>query len=169
MAVNAILTHMRDLLSLHRLLLEISTSKRQALVDNQVNELAGLVHKESRLMKQITETQQEWRKAVSQLLISQGKLPKSSLTLADIAQWITPEDSRRELLALQEQLLDLIQELKQQNTRNQQLIEQSLDYINYSIDLVSGGGSQEVVYDNPAASGKARSAADRAYNFDTRA
>lgn len=169
MAVTAILTHMRQLLSLHRTLLETGEGKKEALIHNQVNELAGWVNKESRLIKQITETQHEWRTSVFLLLTSLGKKPSSLLTITDISQWITPEESRKELLDLHRQLLDLIQELKQQNTRNQQLIERSLDYINYSIDLVSGGNSQEVVYGNPTASSKAGNGAHRYYNFDTRA
>ena len=168
MAVSEMLTHMEQLLVLHDALLEASEGKRQAIVANQVDQLAAWTSKESRLMKQVTERQSLWRDAVAAFLASRGMKPTSSLTTAQIADMIAPGREKDRLNHLQEQLLGRIQELKANIGRNQRLIEKSLEVINYSVDLLYGDNEQESVYHNPAQTSHSASGA-RNIRFDTRA
>lgn len=169
MTADAILAPMKTMLDLHRTLLETSEGKRQAILGNQVSELAGWVNKETRLMKQVSEAQKQWRTAIMQFLVGRGMMPRSSITLDEIAELVEPEETRIALLDLQRQLMDLLLELKERNANNQQLIEKSLDYVNYSLDLVYGASGQDVVYGNPVSKGNANGAAQRYFQFDTRA
>lgn len=169
MSAMMIIAHMKDLLSLHRTLLEWSDSKKQSIIDNQVNDLAQWVNKEMRMMKKIAETQERWREAVSEFLASKGMKPDHSTTITDIAGFLEHEADRTELTGLQQQLLEAIQELKTRNALNQQLIEQSLAYINYSIDLYTGGFAQEATYRNPAQNKPSPAGGKHKVRFDTRA
>ena len=169
MTMNAVLSHMEDMLSLHQLLLDVSEGKKQAIIANQVKDLAEWVSKESRLMKQVTAKQNLWRDTVAGLLVSLGRNPENSMTIADIAALVAPNEGGHQLLSLQQQLLDIIHELKARNQSNQQLIEQSLAFINYSLELSSGGFGQEMVYHNPSHSGQQLNGNILNNRFDTRA
>lgn len=67
----------------------------------------------------------------------------------------------------QKQLLGTIRDLREKNQLNQQLIEHSIKYIDYSLDLVAGPPIDEVVYHNPQQQVSSNMKPNR--RFDTRA
>ena len=162
------IARLTDLLATHQALRDVVESKRRALVANEVDELAGYVNQETRLLKQITEQDRLWKAEVQQFVAERGLKTNRSYTVAEIMQLIDRPSEREELNRVQFELLDVIVNIKQTNAFNGRLIAQSLDFIDYSLDLTGGGFEQEAVYHNPAQSGSNAKGNTGRTRFDAR-
>ncbi|MNV89067.1 FlgN protein [compost metagenome] len=65
----------------------------------------------------------------------------------------------------QKNLIEAISKLKERNSLNQKLVEQSLAFIDYSLDLVIGAPEDDMMYQNP----QRQKNNNRLGIFDTRA
>ena len=112
--------------------------KKDILVNNQVSELAVVMKQESNVMKQIATTESVWRDEVVKFLAANGLKADPQITVTEILKLVFNVDDRQALSAAQQALLATVDELRELSTLNQELIEQSLNFINYSIDLIYG-------------------------------
>lgn len=168
MAVSLMIKQMEDLLALQQSLQQIGEQKRQAILGNRIDELSMWVNRESRLIKQLAEKQAAWRQAVANVLARRGIHPESSMTMADIAGMIRPEEGRDKVLRLQGELLGVIRRVREDNERNRQLIEQSLEFVQYTLELAGGYREQDVIYERPTQAHKPQDGTVR-NRFDARA
>lgn len=145
MPIQRVIEQMRILNELHGRLLDIANRKKDALIVNAIDEINSLVNQEVKLVRQIAATDAERLEEIGLFLQGQGVIA-DSVTISDIVKLVFHADERRELLEQREQLLGTIGQLKGLNEVNQQLIEQSLAYLDYSLDVVSGGSESDVVY-----------------------
>lgn len=149
MSVKDLIQTMDQLNQIHESLLELSKSKTSILVQNQVDQLNQIVNKENSLMKQITKLDHQRIDIISQFLLLKGYKPNAKITVDDLTKLVFKAEEKMALKSAQEKLLGTIEQLKQLNQVNQKLIEQSLAYIEYSMDLVLGPPEDEVVYHKP--------------------
>ena len=166
MPIKIVIDHLEQLNVLHRKLLSMGEQKREVLIANQVNEFAVFVNQESKLLKQVAETEAAWRAAIIQFVEANGLKPTPSFTVTEIMKLVFNAEDRQALSDAHQALMETITLLKDMNAVNQQLIEQSLSFINYSLDLYMGDSGQDVVYRNPAQAGSTQSGKRRV--FDTR-
>jgi flagellar biosynthesis/type III secretory pathway chaperone len=150
MPIQAVIEKLNVLGGLHRTLYELAERKKTVLINNQVNELAALVNQESKMMKQVAEADVVWREAIVHFVQSNGVKPSPSMTVSDILKLVFNAEDRKALQDAQQELLRTIHQLKEINALNQQMIEQSLSFIDYSIDLFMGDTGQSATYNNPA-------------------
>jgi flagellar biosynthesis/type III secretory pathway chaperone len=68
--------------------------------------------------------------------------------VGDLIKLVKAEDEKA-LADKQKQLLETIEKLRELNQLNQKLIEQSLAFIEYSMDLVLGPSEDNATYQNP--------------------
>jgi len=170
MPIKAVIDHIDALHALHRTLLQLGERKREALVNNQVNELAAIVNQENKLVKQVADVEAKWRAAIVHFVAAAGLRPNPSMTVSDILQLVADPADQRRVQDSQQQLFDTIKQIESVNANNQKLIEQSLAYINYSLDLYTGGFGQDPIYGNPSQSGTTYNAKGKKNAwFDTRA
>ncbi|MEO3947268.1 flagellar protein FlgN [Gorillibacterium sp. CAU 1737] len=149
MSIQALREEMEQLIRLHDALLELSTAKTQVLVENNVEELNRIVHKEANLVRQVTECERRRMEAIDRFLISKGFHPTPSITVTEVVRLIFRMEDKQAILQLQQELSSRLAELKKRNEHNRQLIEQSLGYLNLSLDLMIGPPDDDTVYRNP--------------------
>ena len=166
-SIQAMIERLAQLDELHRALLHLGEQKRDVLIRNKVNELSVLVNQEIKLLKQAYEAENGWRTAIAEFLQSNGIQAGSSVTVTNISAFFDNEEDRRKLQELQQSLMRSIEGLKVTNNQNQQLIEQSLAFINYSLDLLMGDSGDDPIYHNPVRTPAAGQQGRRL--FDTRA
>lgn len=166
MPITAVIEKLEELNVLHLKLLDMGQLKKTVLVNNQVNELALFVSQESKLLKRVAETEAEWRNAIVAFLKDSGMKPDPSFTVTDIIKLVYNVEDRRRLTDAHQALMRTIGQLKDSNALNQELIEQSLAFINYSMDLYMGDPGQDATYQNPAQATAMHS--DKRRMFDTR-
>jgi flagellar biosynthesis/type III secretory pathway chaperone len=165
MAVADIVTVLNQMSELHEQLYVLGTQKKDALIANDVDTITQITQKETRLMKQIAELDKLRSNAVVYFLQEKGLRPQTNMTMSDLLKVVFKAEEKQQLSDAQSRLLAVLEQLKEQNERNRQLIEQSLAFINYSLDLVTGG-DEDPVYHNPKAD---MNRMKRTGYFDTRA
>ncbi|MCL6460199.1 MAG: flagellar protein FlgN [Gorillibacterium sp.] len=166
MSIPVLFEVMEQMILHHDTLLELSEQKVPILVGNKVEELNRIVHKETQLIRQLGECENQRIEAVNHFLISKGFRPTPNITMNEVIKLIFRQEDKETAVRLQGELLSRMQKLKVLNEKNGQLIEQSLAFIEYSLDLVVGPPDDDTIYRNPA---NRVTGAKRNSYFDTRA
>lgn len=149
MSFQALLQTMNALKDAHNSLVDLAEQKKHVLIHNQVDQLMQIVGKENKLIKLIGELDQERIRVIGEILMEKGYKPNPRVTVSDLSKIIFNVDEKKGLLELQKELLATIHKLRKMNAVNQQLIEQSLAFVDYSLDLFVGPPEDDVVYHSP--------------------
>jgi flagellar biosynthesis/type III secretory pathway chaperone len=149
LSIQGLLQTMDKLVQVHITLLDLAEQKTNILVLNQVDKLNQIVNKETSMMKQITILDLQRIEDISGLLIEKGYKPNPNITVGDLIKLVVKVEDKKLLADAQKQLLSTIDKLSELNHLNQKLIEQSLAYIEFSMDLVLGPPEDEVIYRRP--------------------
>jgi flagellar biosynthesis/type III secretory pathway chaperone len=157
---------MGQLEAIHRELIGLAREKTPVLVRNDIEALNAIIHKENRLVRQVAELDRNRVQRTGEYLISRSYNPDPRVSVSDLIKIVFKAEEKKALMEAQRNLLDVLAELKRLNQVNQKLIEQSLDFINFSVDLLVEDPNQDLFYKAPTAptGGKARNGL-----FDTRA
>jgi flagellar biosynthesis/type III secretory pathway chaperone len=150
MAVQDLIETMERLVQLHDSLLELAEQKTKVLVNNEVAKLNQIVNKESQIVKQVAECDQRRVGASALVFMEKGYKPLRDITVSEVRKFTVKADDKLRLHNLQLSLADKIAKLRQQNDLNQQLIRQSLAFIEHSFDILVGPPEDDAVYTNQA-------------------
>lgn len=150
MAIESIIDVLEQLQAAHVEMLELGNQKKTAVVTNKVDTLIALINQESKLLKRIELIEQQRLRAVHQFLEERGIKSKLNLTITEIARLVFDTNEKRRLFQAQASLTDVLQEVKHLNEVNQQLIKQSISYIDFFIETMSFHAESEATYQNPA-------------------
>lgn len=165
MSIPQLIDILGQMTAVHQLLLESGEEKKQAIINNDVKQVNQLVMSESKLVKQVADLEQQRIVLCEQFLVAKGYRPSLRITVAELSRLIFNAEEKQSLLEAQQRLVEVIGQLKQLNDSNQLLLQQSLQFIEYSIDLMAGPDQEDWMYKHPGQSpGSAR-----AGMFDTRA
>ena len=126
MSVDSLMTIMNKMLKLHRSLYELTVKKTEIVKKGDTAALNQLLKDEQAHVAAINKLEQE-RNAISSTI-----LPAASLQEIAEANLVVKD----QLLQIKEELLQVIADIKERNELNQQLIHQSLQFINFSKSLV---------------------------------
>jgi flagellar biosynthesis/type III secretory pathway chaperone len=149
MAIQELLLTMDKLNEIHLVMLELAELKTTVLVQNQVEKLNQIVNKETSLMKRITELDHQRIEDISRFLIHKGYRANANITVEDLVKLLFKAEEKQALKQSQKILLGTLDKLKDLNLLNQQLIKQSLAFVDYSIDLLSHVSDADIVYHHP--------------------
>lgn len=117
-------------LQIYKELSQITYEKTQTIIDNDTEFLDKITRREEELILEIT----QWEKKREELLNSWG-LDKNT-PLNQIISNIPAED-KKELEEIKEELFKILKEIKERNELNNVLIRDSLEYIDFNINLLS--------------------------------
>jgi flagellar biosynthesis/type III secretory pathway chaperone len=126
---------MAEIVAVYRLILEVSRKKKQALISARVEELEVLIKQEENLILQIGKKEAVRRK-IAVDLASVYALPPEEFNLAK-AKELGGAEVAAKLQALEDELASIISDLTPLNKTNSELIQQSLNYVNYSLNLLT--------------------------------
>jgi len=141
---------LRAQLSLYNNLLESAGQKKVHLLSNNIEALRRVTVCENGLIGKLQKLEREREKASSDLA---GRLHISAanLTLADLISRIDDTSARNRLDDLRKRLRGAMDSLKTVNEQNRTLINQSLEYLDYTMNLVRSAvagpvyaGSEEI-------------------------
>jgi flagellar biosynthesis/type III secretory pathway chaperone len=166
--IQHIIDVLQQLVQRHEMLLILEERKQHVLIEGSANELVPILHEESKLIKQMTELESIRATAVEEFARLQG-FGDDSLSMSDLVKLVTNHELKGFLTRYSEQLLDLVRQLRVQNEHNQKLIEQSLSYIQFSLDLMTEVPERHVTYGKPDASSQQGPATSGRSFFDRKA
>lgn len=164
--MEAILQALDRQIDVHRALLKLSRQKRDAIVHNRIDELSRITGNENKLIKLAEELEAARIEAVNAYMRSKQLYVTAAITVSTLIRFVVRLEDKEALTKRQQELVRLIEELRRENDLNRQLIQQSLAFIQYSLDLLVVPDDQDAVYRNPSQS---VSTAARSTLFDTKA
>ncbi|MGM1049191.1 flagellar protein FlgN [Paenibacillus sp. N3/727] len=167
MTVQVLIDSLQRLEMVYNDMLAVADDKKQAIMKNDVDTVVQLLNRESKGMKMIEKLERDRVESAYAFLQSRGVKSQLELTLTELARLVFDPEEKEKLLDVQSRLSRTLHELKEKNDLNQQLLVQSLDFIDFSLDMLTGKSSQdEVTYHHPSDKG---GSTGRPGLFDTRA
>lgn len=166
MPLTHLLGTLEQLNEAHLQLIELGLLKRDAVIKNKVDQLIVVMTRESRVTKRIEQLEQERVETVHAFLQERGIKSKINLTIREISRLVFDQEDKQKLLQIQSVLGSTLKQLKELNDLNQQLIQQAISFIEFSIESMSYYSESEVTYQNPS---DKQAASRRLSLFDTRA
>jgi glycine betaine/choline ABC-type transport system substrate-binding protein len=124
-------------------------TKKEAIIKDDINSLIQIMNQESRMMKRIAALEEERIAACQAFLREKGIKSSLNLNITELSRLVFDPEEKQSLLQTQASLSKTLNELKLINDLNQKLIEQSLNFINYSVDLLGASPMQEITYAPP--------------------
>ena len=150
MAARELIESLRFLLQLYRQLIDLGMQKKEQVIANRLNDLTDTLAKESRVLKQLAEAETARVRAVAAFQRSLGLKEDPEAKLHDLANLILNRTEKSETLQLLEDIGQAAAELKELNERNQALVRQALEMVEFTLDLLAGPPVEEPVYQAPA-------------------
>ncbi|MBB6671523.1 flagellar protein FlgN [Cohnella nanjingensis] len=168
MSIQGLLTTLEALTDIHEEMLQLARDKVRIVVENKVEDLVALTAKETRVVSRLESCYRDMTQETAGGWAELGLAPRPSVKLSDLIQAVHRADRKSELTELALKLRSQHEELKVLNERNQMLVRQSLDYIQFELDLIAGPYDQDVTYSPNAGQSNYQGGTSRRM-FDTRA
>ncbi|MBP2001780.1 flagellar biosynthesis/type III secretory pathway chaperone [Paenibacillus shirakamiensis] len=150
MAVHQLIEALSQLDQAHANMIELAGEKQTAIMNNDVDGLIGILNQESRTLKRIEQLEDVRLATCYHFLKEKGVKSQLKLTITELSRLVFDPDEKKLLTDMQRQLSDKLQHLKRLNDLNQKLIEQSLTFLEYSLDLLVGAPDEAATYQHPA-------------------
>jgi flagellar biosynthesis/type III secretory pathway chaperone len=165
MTIQNIAEIMGQLIEAHETYLAYGQEKTPVLVQGNIDQLIAITNKESKIAKQIVELDKQRVQAINEYLLARGYRPDPKITIGDLIKIVFKAEEKKLLMDAQMSLFTILMKVKDLNEANARLIEQSLAFIDYSLDILTGESDMEVTYQNP----QQQKSAQRFSTFEGRA
>ena len=117
-------------------LLEISNQKTEIVIQNKVNDLEPITNKEQRLASNLLKLEKTREELVSDIAIVLN-IDKKQLNMTSLIELLkTAEDDQNKLKQLKKNINEILLQLKEKNNQNKMLIEQSIEYIDFTVNAL---------------------------------
>lgn len=136
MSIDPLLSIMDKLEKMHNSLLKLSYHKTELI---KVGDMAGLdqvIKDEQTHVAAISQLEQLRQKTVTDYLGAKGIALTGQATVADVMEAADDSQEKEKLEKVRKRLLLVIGQLKKQSDLNQQMIFQSLQFVNMTLDLL---------------------------------
>ena len=121
--------------TIYEKLFSLSLDKKNLIIEGKVNELDKIVQMEGNMILEISKIEDEREKAVEELA-KELKLPRENITVTYICD-VLKDNRCAQLREAAESIANILSQFKEANDINGKLIKQSLEYINFSINLIT--------------------------------
>ena len=148
MALAGIIDTLEEQTKLYEQLLNSAKEKTPVLVRNDVDSLNTILQQERKLLVRADELEKT-RLAHTYRYFHEIGYKSRLHNLTELIRSVYQPQDKQALIGKQQELSGMLKELQQINELNQQLIAQSLAFINYSIDLVVEDPAEDVTYQHP--------------------
>ncbi len=125
-------------------ILELSKNKTDLIVEGKVSELEGVTKLEQSMIVKLGKLEEERVELISKLA-QQNQAVAPDVTLDTLIK-IAPEAKAKKLTECGRGLENVIKNLSEANSLNSKLIKSSLDYIDFSINVLTNAASADNTY-----------------------
>ncbi|MDE6357036.1 MAG: flagellar protein FlgN [Eubacteriales bacterium] len=128
---------------IYETLLEIASKKKVAIIENNIPNLQEIVSQENTIVGRSLRLDKKRNELFDDMGVV---LNKKNATLSDIIEAIKGQEGEKNLIKIKEKAEDILPKLKNLNDQNQELIQMSMDYVEYSMNLIRGGATGKPTY-----------------------
>ncbi|GAE87773.1 flagellar protein FlgN [Acetivibrio straminisolvens] len=141
---NRLINDLMDILlqesKIYEDILEISKNKTDVIVKGKVNELESITNLEQSLIFKIAKLEESRENLVSEISGILG-INSSDITISELEKHVDQKQAER-LKEYKEHMSSIIAEIKDINEINSRLIKNSIDFIDFSINILAGANSE---------------------------
>ncbi|SFA88197.1 FlgN protein [Lentibacillus halodurans] len=162
MSVQPIIQSLEKLIELHDGLFDSARKKTEMIKEGSVDKLQTLLVKEYKFVQALEQAEINRQKMVEEWLVNEG-ITLHQATITAILETLTDEQAKNDLEKTTVQLTDTITRVKKQEQLNQDLIRQSMQFVELSLDMMkpsirnmnygekkASGGTDRSVFDSKA-------------------
>lgn len=142
--VTTLMTLLEREYAIYQKLYEISAKKTDVIVAGKVAALDEIVKVEEQLVLGVGKFERE-REAIVEKLAQTLQKPGQNFTLSVLIEALD-DTQAKQLTTVQQQISDVLHELTEKNNLNMQLLQHSMDYVQFSLNLLSGQDETAGVY-----------------------
>ncbi|MEC0093656.1 flagellar protein FlgN [Paenibacillus macquariensis] len=150
MALEKLINVLERLNVEHQNLIETGQLKKNSIIANEMDQIISFVNTESKIVKKIEELEVERLRFVNLFLKEKGIKSNLNLNLIEVSRLVFVMEDKLRLQTAHIQLNETLNKLKVLNDITQQLIQQALSYIDFSIDVLKIYPEQEAFYQHPS-------------------
>lgn len=154
--IDKLITILEDEINIFKQILDLSKEKTSVIVEGKINDLENMLSKEQSLVVKIGELESQ-RENITEDIKAQLNIDKDEFYLTTLTEYID-ETKSCILKETQKEFTKVLDDLKETNQINSQLINNSLEYIDFSINLLS---SEEVQANNYSDKGETKNKTGR--------
>lgn len=143
--MNRLYELLDNLIQLHKALYTLATQKKEVLIKGQVDELVAITRQEQHLMKGITAAETARQQTVQELSAEKGFSLQEG-RLAELIKLTTSAEEKQRLTTYREELARVVEQLRETNDVNQQLLKQSLSFVTMTLDLLTDVPEDDYLY-----------------------
>lgn len=115
-------------------LYEIVKNKQEAIINNDIQELAEILKEEQAIIEKIEELEAARQEILNKLAQKEGRESNKPLSFSELMELVPGE--RDELVQLKDNFLQLLDKLQEINQENRELIEHSLKITETSLEFI---------------------------------
>jgi flagellar biosynthesis/type III secretory pathway chaperone len=151
MSADKLIECLNRTLKLHQSLYELATRKTEIIKEGDIDALSSMIKDENKHVMAINKLEDE-RKLIVTKIVSDHPIQGDEPALTDVIA-LTSKPEGKMLLSLREEINEQLSELKRVNQLNQELVHSSLQFVNYSLDLLMPR-PQTINYNKPTNKGQ---------------
>ncbi|MDN5316899.1 MAG: hypothetical protein PWR08_1023 [Thermoanaerobacterium sp.] len=115
---------------LYKDLLDISTKKTDVIIQGKIQELDNMTKVEGNIICKLSMLEEEREKILS------GYDDTGEITISELCKML-PEDDAKKLKKIQKEFESILKALNDRNALNKSLLQQSIEFVNYSLGIIS--------------------------------
>ena len=139
--MNELLEILQKELNIYEEILKISKNKTDIIKEDKALDLDPLVREEEEKVAQVIALEKK-RLACVRKICAELQIEDSNISISELSKYV---DEKQELLDFKEKITKVLKDLKRTNDLNQKLIQSSLEYVNFMVNLTTGA-NQNVTY-----------------------
>jgi flagellar biosynthesis/type III secretory pathway chaperone len=133
--VKNLIENLEQMIDAHKRMLDLAKEKRTLLVEGDSDGLRAVVYRESSCVDEIQKLEQHRKQLVQEIMGNKGHSGQS-FSLEELINLQGSPFVKTTLQSIAKQLHVLIQEITHLNESNQQLIQATLSYVQYSMGML---------------------------------
>ncbi len=128
--INDLIDVLNGEMLLYKDLLDISSKKTDVIIHGKIQELDNMTKVEGSIICRLSKLEEEREKILS------GYDDTGEITISELCKML-PEDDAKKLKKIQKEFESLLKALNDRNGLNKSLLQQSIEFVNYSIGIIS--------------------------------
>ena len=136
MSVQPIVSILEKLEKMHKSLLELGLKKTELVKKGDMEGLDEIIKNEQSHIAAIEVLEKQRLQMVTDYLRANGIAPAETPTVAHVIEAAQNEEERSQLDGVSKELIAVIADIRKQNELNQQLVFQSLKFVNMTLDML---------------------------------
>ncbi|WP_157950120.1 flagellar protein FlgN [Vallitalea okinawensis] len=134
--MNDLTSNLKEQLACYKSLLQLQQVKSEVIIANVIEDLQKVSAVERELVGRVSRLERERERLIKDIAIVLNKKEKD-LSILRLAELIGQDKTEsKQLIEIREKLLDTIQELKGKNTQNANLVDQALNYVDFTMNAL---------------------------------